>query len=62
LRLRGPGELLGQAQSGLPAFRFGDLGSDLVLVEQARVLAREWVEREAAENGASPAPAEARST
>jgi ATP-dependent DNA helicase RecG len=61
LRLRGPGELLGQAQSGLPAFRFGDLGSDLVLVEQARVLAREWVEREAAGNGASPAPAEARS-
>lgn len=61
LRLRGPGELLGQAQSGLPAFRFGDLSRDLVLIEQARALAREWLEREAAGDGPSPAPAGARS-
>lgn len=61
LHLRGPGELLGQAQSGVPAFRFGDLSHDLVLVEQARVLAREWVEREAAGDGRSPTPADARS-
>jgi len=51
LRLRGPGELLGQAQSGLPAFRFGDLATDLALVEQARVLARDWL---AAEAGSAP--------
>jgi ATP-dependent DNA helicase RecG len=43
LRLRGPGELLGQAQSGLPALRFGDLAGDRDLVERARVLAREAV-------------------
>jgi ATP-dependent DNA helicase RecG len=37
--LRGPGELLGQEQSGLPAFRFGDLVEDLALIERARALA-----------------------
>jgi ATP-dependent DNA helicase RecG len=39
LKLRGPGELLGQLQSGLPAFRFGALVSDLALVRQARTIA-----------------------
>ncbi|MBI2929219.1 MAG: ATP-dependent DNA helicase RecG [Verrucomicrobia bacterium] len=39
LQLRGPGELLGQTQSGLPPFRFGDLARDLHLIEQARGLA-----------------------
>ncbi len=39
LKLRGPGELLGQQQSGLPPFRFGSLGGDLPLVQQARHLA-----------------------
>jgi ATP-dependent DNA helicase RecG len=39
LQLRGPGELLGADQSGLPAFRFGDLAKDLALVERARTLA-----------------------
>lgn len=39
LRLRGPGELLGQAQSGLPALRFGNLAEDLRLIELARELA-----------------------
>jgi ATP-dependent DNA helicase RecG len=39
LRLRGPGELLGQQQSGLPRFRFGDLTRDLVLIHIARDLA-----------------------
>ena len=38
LRLRGPGELLGQQQSGLPCFRFGDLAGDLALIRQAREL------------------------
>jgi ATP-dependent DNA helicase RecG len=36
LRIRGPGELLGQQQSGLPRFRFGDLATDTELIEQAR--------------------------
>jgi ATP-dependent DNA helicase RecG len=48
LRLRGPGEFLGQAQSGLPSFRFADLTQDLALVERARVLAAELLAREAA--------------
>lgn len=39
LKLRGPGELLGQQQSGLPRFRFGDLAGDLALIKQARELA-----------------------
>jgi ATP-dependent DNA helicase RecG len=40
LALRGPGELLGQQQSGIPKFRFGDLASDFELINQARELAR----------------------
>jgi len=39
LKLRGPGELLGQQQSGMPRFRFGDLATDLELIQQARELA-----------------------
>jgi len=39
LKLRGPGELLGQQQSGLPKFRFGDLREDFELIKQARDLA-----------------------
>jgi ATP-dependent DNA helicase RecG len=39
LKLRGPGELLGQQQSGLPRFRFGALVSDLGLVRRAREIA-----------------------
>jgi len=38
LKLRGPGELLGQQQSGLPRFRFGDLVTDLDLIRKAREL------------------------
>jgi ATP-dependent DNA helicase RecG len=40
LKLRGPGELLGQQQSGAARFRFGDLMTDLDLIRQARDLAR----------------------
>jgi len=36
LKLRGPGELLGREQSGMPNFRFGDLVEDLDLIRQAR--------------------------
>jgi ATP-dependent DNA helicase RecG len=47
LRLRGPGELLGQQQSGAARFRFGDLMADLELIRQAR----EWVAQEGRERG-----------
>jgi ATP-dependent DNA helicase RecG len=39
LKLRGPGELLGQQQSGLPDFQFGSLAGDLDLIRLARDLA-----------------------
>jgi ATP-dependent DNA helicase RecG len=39
LKLRGPGELLGREQSGLPDFRFGNLAEDLELIRLARELA-----------------------
>jgi ATP-dependent DNA helicase RecG len=38
LKLRGPGELLGQEQSGAPRFRFADLREDFSLVQLARDL------------------------
>jgi ATP-dependent DNA helicase RecG len=41
LRLRGPGELVGREQSGIPDFRFGNLAEDLGLVERARKIANE---------------------
>src|SRR5258707_15030885 len=39
LRLRGPGELLGARQSGVPMLRFADLEKDIDLLEAARNLA-----------------------
>jgi len=39
LRLRGPGELLGARQSGVPLLRFADLSADLDLLDQARAAA-----------------------
>ena len=36
LRLRGPGELLGARQSGVPMLRFADLSADLALLDAAR--------------------------
>jgi len=41
LKLRGPGELLGREQSGVPKFRFGNLTEDLDLIRQARELVRQ---------------------
>jgi ATP-dependent DNA helicase RecG len=38
LQLRGPGDLLGSEQSGLPPLRFANLAEDLALVERARRL------------------------
>ena len=39
LRLRGPGELLGARQSGVPMLRFADLVADAALLETARAAA-----------------------
>ena len=44
LKLRGPGELLGQQQSGAPRLRFGDLVKDLDLIRRARELSAQLVE------------------
>ncbi|MFN3630823.1 MAG: ATP-dependent DNA helicase RecG, partial [Casimicrobiaceae bacterium] len=41
LRIRGPGELLGPRQSGLPGLRYADLEADLELLEAARNLRAE---------------------
>lgn len=40
LQERGPGELLGRDQSGLPPFKFGDLRTDLKLIDRARELVK----------------------
>jgi ATP-dependent DNA helicase RecG len=39
LELRGPGELLGARQSGVPMLRFADLATDTALIERARAAA-----------------------
>jgi ATP-dependent DNA helicase RecG len=39
LRVRGPGELLGARQSGVPMLRFADLSTDVQLLERARDVA-----------------------
>ena len=49
LRLRGPGELLGARQSGLPMLRFADLEKDLGLLESARTLAPQMLRDHAGE-------------
>ena len=46
MKLRGPGDLLGQHQSGLPPLRFGDLAADRALIERARELARRLLQSE----------------
>jgi ATP-dependent DNA helicase RecG len=45
LRIRGPGELLGARQSGMPLLRFADLEADLDLLEAARDAADELLAR-----------------
>ena len=44
LRLRGPGELLGARQSGVPMLRFADLIADARLLETARDVATDMLE------------------
>jgi ATP-dependent DNA helicase RecG len=45
LAIRGPGELFGSKQSGLPPFKVADLTRDLGLLERARRDAGEWIAR-----------------
>ncbi|WP_216317646.1 ATP-dependent DNA helicase RecG [Deinococcus aestuarii] len=40
LKLRGPGEIRGTRQSGIPDLRLGDLASDVEVIEKARELAK----------------------
>jgi ATP-dependent DNA helicase RecG len=44
LELRGPGEYLGERQSGLPLLRFADLERDTALIEAARRAAAELID------------------
>ena len=43
LQLRGPGELLGARQSGVPMLRFADVNADAALLDTARVIADEML-------------------
>ena len=45
MQLRGPGELLGQQQSGMPPLRFGNLVTDAPLILHARDLAKCFLRR-----------------
>jgi ATP-dependent DNA helicase RecG len=45
LRIRGPGELLGVRQSGVPMLRFADLQTDIDLLEAARDAAQQMLDR-----------------
>jgi len=47
LRLRGPGELLGARQSGVPLLRFADLSADVDLLDAARDVAEALVRENA---------------
>jgi ATP-dependent DNA helicase RecG len=46
LRLRGPGDLLGTAQSGLSDIKFVDFLADTALLREARVLADDVIVRD----------------
>lgn len=45
LGIRGPGEFLGARQSGLPMLRFANLEEDMALLETARRIAPELIDR-----------------
>jgi ATP-dependent DNA helicase RecG len=48
LELRGPGEIIGERQSGDPLFRFADLARDADLAEAAREAAGDLIEQDPA--------------
>jgi ATP-dependent DNA helicase RecG len=56
LAIRGPGEVLGLRQSGLPTLRYSDLQAHAVWVERAIQFGAKWADRPAA--SAQPASAE----
>ena len=45
LKLRGPGDFFGSRQSGLPAFRVGDLSCDLQTLKDAQTASAQWIDR-----------------
>ena len=50
LKLRGPGDFFGSRQSGLPAFRMGNLGTDLTTLQQAQQAAVAWIDTQGTGN------------
>jgi len=44
LRLRGPGDILGTRQSGVPGFILGDIFKDTKIINQSRIDAKEIIE------------------
>ena len=50
LRLRGPGDFFGSRQSGLPAFRVGDLSCDLATLKQAQTASAQWIDAHGTED------------
>ena len=50
LKLRGPGDFFGSRQSGLPAFRMGNLGTDLATLQQAQQAAVTWIDTQGTGN------------
>lgn len=50
LKLRGPGDFFGSRQSGLPAFRVGDLSCDLATLKQAQTASAQWIDAHGTEN------------
>ena len=50
LKLRGPGDFFGSRQSGLPAFRVGDLNCDLATLKQAQTASAQWIDAHGTED------------
>ena len=46
LELRGPGDLFGQRQHGLPAMKIADLSCDMRLLDEAQTAARQLMEKD----------------
>ena len=57
LRLRGPGDFLGERQHGLPGLRAADLGLDAALMRDVRTAAEELLARDPALSGCPDAAA-----
>ena len=50
LKLRGPGDFFGSRQSGLPAFRVGNLSCDLATLKQAQTASAQWIDAHGTED------------